>query len=132
MIVGRRMERWAALVTAIAVPAVLRLRPLPVVLAFCDGIPVRAARPQPPRMLARRVQRWLGYGHGPWKSTCLTRSLVLYAMLRQHGHTPRFAVGVLGSEQSFEAHAWVSIEGVPVIDSPLVETGFAQVMSHVA
>lgn len=132
MIVGRRTERWASLATAILVPLALQLRPLQSALAFCDRMPVRARYPQSPRSLARRVQRWLAHGRGPWKSSCLTRSLVLYAMLRQHGYQPRFAVGVAGSEQSFEAHAWVSIDGAPVMDPPIVETGFARVMSHVA
>lgn len=130
MIIGRWTERFVALGTAIMVPMVLKLRPLPDVLALCDRAPVRARHQHSPVDLARRTHRWLAHGRGPWTSSCLTRSLVLYAMLRQHGYDPRFAVGVAGSEQRFEAHAWVTVNGVPVMDPPLVEDTYAAVMSH--
>ncbi len=130
MIIGRRAERFVALGTAVLVPIALRVRPLPDVLALCDRLPVRAKYPHPPVALARRTYRWLTHGRGPWTSSCLTRSLVLYAMLRQHGYEPRFAVGVAGSEQQFEAHAWVTIGGLPIMDPPQVARTYAPVMSH--
>ena len=130
MIIGRWAERFVALGTAIAMPVALRLRPLPDVLALCDRAPIRARHRYAPGALAHRTHRWLAYGRGPWTSSCLTRSLVLYAMLRQHGYEPRFAVGVAGSEQQFEAHAWVTLGGVPVMDPPFIEHTYAAVMSH--
>jgi hypothetical protein len=119
-----------ALGTMILLPLALAIRPLPDVLALCDRVPLRARRPHSPRALAQRAHRWLARGRGPWTSSCLTRSLVLYAMLRQHGYEPRFAVGVAGTEQNFDAHAWVTIGGVPVMDPPDIERSYAQVMSH--
>ena len=130
MIVGRLTERLIALGTVLVMPVVLRLRPLPDVLALCDRAPLRARHRHSPASLAHRTHRWLAHGRGPWTSSCLTRSLVLYAMLRQHGYEPRFAVGVAGNEQQFEAHAWVTIGGMPVMDPPHVERTYAPVMSH--
>ena len=130
MIIGRWTERFVALGTAVIVPIALRVRPLPDVLALCDRLPVRARNPHPPAALAHRTHRWLAHGRGPWTSSCLTRSLVLYAMLRQHGYDARFAVGVAGREQQFEAHAWVTIGGMPIMDPPQVARTYAAVMSH--
>jgi hypothetical protein len=128
--IARWVERGMALGTTILVPLALAIRPLPDVLALCDRVPLRARRPHTPRALAQRAHRWLACGRGPWTSSCLTRSLVLYAMLRQHGYEPRFSVGVAGTEQRFDAHAWVTLGGVPVMDPPDVERSYAQVMSH--
>jgi len=119
-----------ALGAAILVPLALSLRPLPDVLALCDRIPGRVRRPHPPYVLARRAHRWLAHGRGPWTSSCLTRSLVLYAMLRQHGYAPRLSVGVAGTAQRFDAHAWVTLGGVPVMDPPDVGSNYAEVVSH--
>jgi hypothetical protein len=129
-VIDRWSERAMALGAAVLVPLALQLRPLPEVLALCDRIPSSVRRPHAPHALARRAHRWLARGRGPWTSSCLTRSLVLYAMLRQHGYEPRFAVGVAGSERRFDAHAWVTIDGVPVMDAPDVAQSYAQVMAH--
>jgi hypothetical protein len=128
--IARWTERGVALGTTILIPLALRLRPLPDVLALCDRVAMRAMRPHTPRALAHRVHRWLARGRGPWTSSCLTRSLVLYAMLRQHGYTPRISVGVAGTAQRFDAHAWVTVGGVPVMDAPDVGCTYAEVLSH--
>ena len=115
---GRWAERFLALSFAITMPLLLRLRPLPEVLSLCDRLPVIRHPRRDPRSLAHRVHRWLSRGRGPWTSTCLTRSIVLYAMLRQHGYAPSFTVGVTGGQRSFDAHAWVSLAGVPIAELP--------------
>ncbi|MGI9077173.1 MAG: lasso peptide biosynthesis B2 protein [Gemmatimonadaceae bacterium] len=107
-------ERALALAAAIVVPLSLRMLPLGTVLHACDRWPVRATSGVRPVVLARRVDRWLGVGRGPWKSTCLTRSLVLYTMLRQHGLRPRVHIGVAGNSSKFAGHAWVTLNGEPV------------------
>jgi hypothetical protein len=55
---------------------------------------------------------------------------VLYTMLRQHGYEPRFVVGVHGGEAELAAHAWVTVNGVPVADSPDVGASFTQLLAH--
>ena len=110
-------ERVTALAAVVVVPLALRLLPLRMVLAVCDRWPSVAPHPARPAALADRVRRWLERGRGPWRSTCLTRSAVLYAMLRQHGHVAGFCVGVSGTSARFEAHAWVTVNGT-AIDQP--------------
>jgi hypothetical protein len=41
------------------------------------------------------------------RATCLERALIVQRLLAQAGRPHEVAIGVNGSEQSFEAHAWV-------------------------
>lgn len=113
---SRWIDRAAALVAVVLVPLLLAVFPLPAVLAACDRWPVVAGGRATPNGLAARVRRWLRHGRGPWASTCLTRSLVLYVLLRQHGHEPHLSVGVAGDSTSFVAHAWVTLDGIPLAE----------------
>ena len=110
----RWIERGSALLAMAVIPLLLAALPLPAVLAACDRWPGISDTGATPRGLADRVRRWLSHGRGPWASSCLTRSLVLYALLRQHGHRPRLSVGVDGDAHDFVAHAWVSLDEIPV------------------
>ena len=123
-------ERGLALAATVVIPVALRVLPLPSVLALCDRWPsVRKPR-YAPHALARRVRRLLAHGRGPWESTCLTRSLVLYTMLRMHGHRPRFVVGVAGSESKFAAHAWIVMGDAPFAEPGAVARDYAPLLSH--
>lgn len=128
--IARALERLVALVATVLVPLALRLFPLPGVLALCDRWPRLPLAPRTPSQLASRVRRWLARGRGPWSSTCLTRSLVLYTLLRQHGYQPRFLVGVAGSARQFDAHAWVTLDGAPVADPSDVSGTYSKLLSH--
>jgi hypothetical protein len=58
----------------------------------------------------------------PIESTCLRESLVLYALLRRRGATPRFCVGVKRDGLELAAHAWIACDGSDVaIDAAFVE-----------
>jgi Transglutaminase-like superfamily len=48
----------------------------------------------------------------PIKSTCLRESLVLYALLRRRGATPRLCVGVRKDAGQLVAHAWIECAGL--------------------
>ena len=128
--IARSLERTLALGAAILVPLSLRWLSLSRVLAICDRWPVIAVSRATPGALARRVRRWLTHGRGPWKSSCLTRSLVLYVMLRQHSYEPRLVVGVAGAEKDFDAHAWVTLAGLPVADAPDIVGSYTQLLEH--
>lgn len=130
--ITRNVERAVSAAATLIIPAALRILPLSAVLALCDRWPRLATHDLAPAQLANRVRRWLARGRGPWESTCLTRSLVLYALLRQHGYRPQFFVGVAGSAQRFDAHAWVTIDDKPVADPPDVSGTYAQLLSHCA
>ena len=123
-------ERLVALAATLILPLALRVVSLRAVLAICDRWPVFERPRHPPHALARRVHRWMARGRGPWAGTCLTHSLVLYAMLRQHGYRPRFIVGVAGVESSFSAHAWVTIDGVPLGNALGGVDRYTMLMSH--
>ncbi len=128
--IARWIERLLAVLATLLVPLALRLLPLATALALCDRWPRVAISPRTPVQLANRVRRWLSHGSGPWSSSCLTRSLVLYAMLRQHGHHPRFVLGVAGTSNTFDAHAWVTVDGTPVADALDVIGAYTQLLSH--
>lgn len=128
------MRRWAerggALAAVVLIPLLLAVLPLPSVLALCDRWPRLGDGRATPNGLADRVRRWLSRGRGPWTSSCLTRSLVLYAMLRQHGHRPRLHVGVEGDARAFAAHAWVTLGGRPVGQPATVADRYQVLMVH--
>ena len=126
---SRLLERGGALAAVVLVPPLLALLPLPAVLAVCDHWP-RIGGGATPNGLADRVRRWLAHGRGPWTSSCLTRSLVLYAMLRQHGHRPALHVGVEGDARAFAAHAWVTLGGRPVEQPSTVGDRYRPLMVH--
>lgn len=126
----RAAERAVALGAVVLIPLLLAVLPLPVVLAMCDRWPRMGGGNASPNGLADRARRWLARGRGPWASTCLTRSLVLYAMLRQHGHRPRLHVGVAGDARSFAAHAWVTLDGRPVEQPASVADNFTPLLVH--
>ena len=127
---NRWLERGAALAAVVLIPLLLAVLPLPSVLAVCDRWP-RVGRGQAtPNGLADRARRWLAHGRGPWTSSCLTRSLVLYAMLRQHGHRPRLHVGVEGDARAFAAHAWVTLGGHPVEQPVTVGDRYQPLVVH--
>lgn len=123
-------ERAVAAMALLLIPPAVRFMPIRRVLAICDRWPRVAARPARPDILAGRVRRWLAAGRGPWRSTCLTRSTVLYAMLRQHGHEPGFCLGVAGSSQRFDAHAWVTVRGRPIDQPDGVAAGYRLLLAH--
>lgn len=57
--------------------------------------------------------------------TCLTRSLLLDALLRRRGVASQLRIGVRLAQGVLDAHAWVEVAGVPVNDRPDVDEQFA-------
>ena len=123
-------ERLVALFAVVILPLALRVLSLDRTLALCDRWPVLSTRPASPVGLADRARRWLGHGWGPWRASCLTRSIVLYTMLRTHGYTPRLHIGVAGRAAEFVAHSWVSLGGQPVADRGDDVDGYQELLAH--
>ena len=97
----------------------LRREPVADVAALARA-PARTAADHPEaetRRLALRlawvVQRWLG--HLPGDTRCLTRSLVLMRLLARRGLESQLVIGVQ-ADDGFAAHAWVEVDGVPLLD----------------
>lgn len=51
-------------------------------------------------------------------TACLHRALVLHQWLRSERIPSQLMIGVMSAEGSLEAHAWVEVDGVPVLDKP--------------
>lgn len=124
------IERTLAVAAAIVVPIALRMLPFRTTLALCDAWPRTPGARARARALARRVDRWMATGRALWRPTCLTRTLVLYVMLRQHGHRPRLHIGAAGTALDFRAHAWLSLGNVPVAESDPLLGGYHQLLTH--
>lgn len=124
------MERAMAAAAAVVVPVALRALPLRTTLALCDAWPRTPGARATPAALARRVDRWLAKGRALWRPTCLTRTIVLYAMLRQHGHTARFHIGASGSVDRFQAHAWISLGDTALAEFDRSLTHYRDLVTH--
>ena len=56
----------------------------------------------------------------PWRPSCLRQALATQRMLRRRGIAGRLHLGVTGLREA-EAHAWVTVDGEPVVGRPGVE-----------
>jgi hypothetical protein len=63
--------------------------------------------------LGRIVERRLS--HLPGDTRCLTRSVVLVRMLARRGIDARLVIGA-HTQPDFTAHAWVELDGHPLLD----------------
>ena len=107
-------ERWVlcrAAFLLLATEAGLRVLPFRRMLAWaqrCRGRNRGAGAANPERIAwlvevaARRS--WL-------RSTCLRKSLVLCALLRERGCAARLVIGTTSPRDGFQAHAWVELNG---------------------
>jgi hypothetical protein len=57
-----------------------------------------------------RAARWL-----PWHPTCLRQAIAVQRMLRRRGISSRLQLGLRRAGTLNEAHAWVTVQGRPVI-----------------
>jgi hypothetical protein len=119
-----------SLALTLLVPVALRVLPVRMTLALCDAWPLSPGNRASAAALARRVDRWMQRGRFLWRPTCLTRALVLYTMLRQHGHTPRLHIGTRGPWREFNAHAWVSLDDAVVAEPDGSLAGYRPLVVH--
>lgn len=106
-----RMLGWAA-----ALPVLKRRLPLPrlVEAALPQGRPRTGPEPNTVIALARWVYRIPGF-----RDNCLEKSLLTYRYLPADAGRYLLVLGVRGSEaEGPPGHAWLTIDGVPVHDSP--------------
>ena len=104
--------RLRILSTALVVPPLLRLMSLERLagrLGRRASIKTPSASQQ--RAITARVEHVLRRLPEPWNQTCLTRSLVLYHLLRRSGIPLDLCIGVRREAGSMEAHAWLEREG---------------------
>jgi hypothetical protein len=65
-------------------------------------------------VIARLVN--VAAAHAPFALTCLHRSVALWRLLRRRGTHAELRLGAHRPDGTFEAHAWVECNGVPLDD----------------
>jgi hypothetical protein len=104
---------------AVAVEIGLRRLSMSTLLALIDRVPRLAIRTPG----ADRWQRLARFAAVPYRivageGTCLRRSLVLAAMLRRRGVPAHVRIGIARRDGAMAAHAWVTVAGSTLDDSP--------------
>lgn len=98
------------------VRAGMRRRPLPVAVSRLGRAGRGRARRHSPERLAWVVHRCLRVGG--FRATCMTKSLVLFRLLRRQGDDAEVVIGLPRRPTDPTAHAWVEIDGVDVGPPP--------------
>lgn len=62
------------------------------------------------------VDELLAWLPRPWRKTCLTRSVVLFHLLRRSGVPVELCIGVKREQDGMAAHAWLVREGAPYLE----------------
>lgn len=139
---GRRFARWLELIPGdrwrllglmVALPliaALLRVFGVVRIRRWLERVSSNAA----PRhadatelQAAERLAQLAGIAgrRGAITATCLRQALLVYCLLRWRGFAPTFMLGVRKLEESFDAHAWVELQGVQLGQADLAHTPFA-------
>lgn len=63
-----------------------------------------------------RVTRQMLQHMRPLRTTCMVRALVRCAMLRVRGIPATWVMGVRPGADDLEGHAWIEVEGVPIME----------------
>jgi hypothetical protein len=109
--VAMRAWYWFAVVHA-----ELRRQPLPEVVRRLSTVARSRDRRLPPERLGRGVWRVLRVG--PKRARCLVSALVLFRLLREQEEPAELVIGMPGTPDSEEAHAWVEVGAVDVGPPP--------------
>jgi Transglutaminase-like superfamily len=108
---GMRMIMWSAIL-----PALKHLVPLHVLTRWMW--PRRRVTTRPERVvaitfIARRIYRVRPFLR---RDNCLERSLLTYRFLAMEGMQPSLVVGARKSDEQIRGHAWVTLDGQPLMD----------------
>lgn len=63
--------------------------------------------------------------YGPYRATCLRRSLLLWWVARRRGFDPQLRIGVRRQSRTMTAHAWIELEGELLNDRAEVVANYA-------
>ena len=124
--------RWRLRVCGLVftVPPLLHLLPLHRVVGWLGSRRVSRASP-PVDILVGEVDAWLTRLPRPWRSTCLKRAAILYALLRSTDKKVELHIGVKReADKSFAAHAWLVREGLPYLEPPTSSVATFQVITR--
>ena len=99
---------------AILLRVALRLLPLPDVVRTLARLPRSRDRVTSAADCARAAADATRAVAHP---TCLFTSLTAFGLLARRGYAARLVIGA-ARDEGFDAHAWVTVAGVPVVPSP--------------
>jgi len=106
-----------AVVLALVVEAAVRYVSFSRLLGWFDRVEsCRASSHVPAQRLPGFVSA--AYRLVPMRATCLRESLVLYAMLRRRGLSPRLRIGVARQTDALLAHAWIECGALTTGQAP--------------
>jgi hypothetical protein len=111
-------RRWKELIELFSLPA----------------LPLQASKPAGQIDVTGRITRAVRSAelHGPSQPNCLKRSMVLWWLLRRKGINGELHIGARKSGSSFEAHAWVELDGQVLNDSPDVHKQYSRFDAPIA
>ena len=101
----RRLQAW-----------LLRISPEP---RQADAQAVRSAAQETARLVEIAAR------YSVLTANCLSRSMMLWWLLRRRGVATELRIGVRKRDGLFEAHAWVELDGWVLNDAPDVKSRFA-------
>jgi hypothetical protein len=96
-----------------------RLAPAAAAPAGADEVAVLGQARATARLVEAAARR------GPYRATCLPRSLALWCLLRRRGIDGELRIGVRKEAGRVQAHAWVEWRGVVLNDGDAVRERFA-------
>jgi len=99
----------------LTLPILLRCLSLVSLLNLLGRNGKREPRHEPDHYV-RLVQRLLKVNLGPLTPKCLTRSLILYHVLRHNGYPVTICFGVRDGSQGLGGHAWLELGGRAVAE----------------
>jgi len=108
---GHRRADYATMaetmLLAIAIEIGVRLQPISNVMGWLDRLRPSASRKASTPSYGLDRFAAAAYRLLPLGGTCLRESLVLYALLRRRGATPRLCLGVKKEGGTLTAHSWI-------------------------
>jgi hypothetical protein len=112
-----RMSLWAVLV-----PVLKRVVPLPKVarMMWADRH-ARGRGSERQQRIVRAARSILRARPLSRDENCLDRSLVLYRFLSMEMLDPRLVLGVRCGPEGVEGHAWVTVDGRPVVEASVAD-----------
>lgn len=107
-----------ASISAVVIPPLLSMVPFGRLCAWLErSAPPAVMSAIDPAALAAWVDRLLYALPGPWRHTCLKRSVILYHLLRRDGIPVELCIGVRREpDRPLTAHAWLIRAGAPYLE----------------
>jgi len=106
-----------AMALRVAIPVLLRLWPLDRVLRALSFDRVQRSPTDELLAAVERVTDLVTRRLPLTRTACFERALLRYGLLRRHGVETRFLIGVRpGGADGFEAHAWLTLDGSPLME----------------